>query len=377
MAQQPSRTKAVDLVMRLVRGQDQQGLKRLVTITVLLLLAILTISLVRTPSYERSFIYLYFLVFALGIIMVGVGLTLWASDRQVPGSKGNLGAALVSGAIVAFAIFGLQLAAERQQDRLDERQRLHATINNAESLESNDLSNRDLRGFAFANKELRRASFARSKLKGVDFTGARIDGAIFRGTDLEGANLHKVEARDTSFHGANLKNAILEDSSLSGADFREAKLEGTKLTGAAADTNTRWPSNFAPAAAGVILLAPHADLEGVDLIYKLFDGANLTGANLRNANLTDAYISGVNLTRANLQGAILKDALGSDMDFRGADLRGADLRISISYDLKVADPKDAAEIYKLFTGVIVDSETIWPERFEPSRIPGGVRMASS
>jgi hypothetical protein len=85
----------------------------------------------------------------------------------------------------------------------------------------------------------------------------------------------------------------------------------------------------------------------------------------------------VDLTGANLQGAILKDASASSANFRGADLRGADLRISISYDLKVADPKDEAEIYKLFTGVIVDSKTIWPERFDPSRIPGVVRMASS
>jgi hypothetical protein len=192
MAQQRSRTKALDLVMKLAKGQDQKGLKRLVIITVLVLLTVLTVSLVRTPSYERSFIYLYFIVFALGIIVVGVGLTLWASDRHVPGSKGNLGAGMVSGAIVAFAIFGLQLAAERQQDRLDERQRFEATIKNAESLESNDLSNRDLRGFAFANRGLRNASFTGSNLKGVDFGGAEIDGANLRNANLTDAWINGV-----------------------------------------------------------------------------------------------------------------------------------------------------------------------------------------
>jgi hypothetical protein len=75
----------------------------------------------------------------------------------------------------------------------------------------------------------------------------------------------------------------------------------------------------------------------------------------------------------NLQGAILKDALGDVSDFKGADLRGADLRMGAFMPDR---PEDRAEIYKLFTGVIADSKTIWPEKFDPSRIPGGIRASS-
>jgi uncharacterized protein YjbI with pentapeptide repeats len=371
MVPQPWRTKALEYVMRLVK--DPKALQRTITITVLLLLAVLTFSLVRTPSYERSFIYLYFLVFALGIIVVGVGLTLWASDRDVPGSRGNLGAALVSGAIVAFAIFGLQLAAERQADKLDERQRLQSILANEQELQSTDLSNRDLRGFAFVNKQLFGSNFTGSKLQGVDFTGAELREAIFMNADLEGAKLPETDLRLASFRGANLKNASLVNSDLMGADLREAELGGAQLTGAVGDTNTKWPSDYIPTTSKAIVLAPQANLQGVDLSKRSIGDVDLTEANLQNANLTDAYISGVNLTRANLQGAILKDALGGDTNFRGADLRGADLRMDGIMSYYGDRPDQRARVYKLFIGVIADSKTIWPEEFHPSRIPGGIR----
>jgi uncharacterized protein YjbI with pentapeptide repeats len=51
-----------------------------------------------------------------------------------------------------------------------------------------------------------------------------------------------------NFTGANLSNA-----KLNGADLRNAKFRRANLTGAVADSRTKWPLRFNPAAAGVLL----------------------------------------------------------------------------------------------------------------------------
>ncbi len=69
------------------------------------------------------------------------------------------------------------------------------------------------------------------------------------GADLEGLDLSGMELRGANLHRANLSGADLTAANLSNAD-----LSNTILVGATYTTQTEWPEDFDPEAAGAVLV---------------------------------------------------------------------------------------------------------------------------
>lgn len=148
--------------------------------------------------------------------------------------------------------------------------------------------------------------------------------------------------------------------SLKGADLHTITLHGVDLSG--------------------------ADLSGANLSQAVLVGANLSGANLSGANLREADLSGANLSQTDLHGADLRYAIMGQVDLSQAgrddttkidskwrriwkffkretkksDLSEADQQIA---DLKAPDKRPA-----IFRGARYDSQTLWPEDFDPEQV---------
>ncbi|MEU4653794.1 pentapeptide repeat-containing protein [Streptomyces sp. NPDC023723] len=117
----------------------------------------------------------------------------------------------------------------------------HAKLTQA-SLVSANLRHADL-----TTAILRRTRCALTDLRGAKLVEADLRDSDFTEADLREANLRKTDASGAVFHDADLRLADLR-----GADLTTADLRGARLTGALASDHTRWPPDFAPAAAGVV-----------------------------------------------------------------------------------------------------------------------------
>ena len=103
-----------------------------------------------------------------------------------------------------------------------------------------------------------RANLAARSLKGKDLAGAYLTWAYLGDADLSNANLVGAYLTGATLTCTNLKNANLSDADFSGAnlwgaDLAGADLSGTNFGGSFGDANTRWPEDFDPEAAGVII----------------------------------------------------------------------------------------------------------------------------
>jgi hypothetical protein len=98
-----------------------------------------------------------------------------------------------------------------------------------------------------------------------------------------------------------------------------------------------------------------------------FARVDLSGRNLRQADFRSANLSGASLARANLQQACLANADLSKANLRGADLSGADLSCAdlTKASLSGACLHNASLEDACLDGIRWDSETIWPDGFEP------------
>lgn len=119
-----------------------------------------------------------------------------------------------------------------------------------------------------------------------------------------------------------------------------------------------------------------ANLSNADLSYARLVHCNLNmhKANLQRANLSHSSFSYVNLTEADLRGANLNNAEITGVDFTGADLRGVSLgfhaRGRITMDKANVCGTDVSKIKNIrgvytWEGTLYDSETSWPEDFNP------------
>lgn len=173
--------------------------------------------------------------------LVAAGLLLWIRERHSPGSKSELGAALVSGALVAFAFFSFQTATDQQDRRRDEENQRRA---DRESLQLTLGLNRDLSGIDLAKRDCS-GFFLRGKI----FADANLSSANFRNANLGEGDF--TDGADDDSIGANLRNADLRGADLSGANLQTAIVEGALFEGALASELTRWPPGFDPIAANL------------------------------------------------------------------------------------------------------------------------------
>jgi uncharacterized protein YjbI with pentapeptide repeats len=246
------------------------------------------------------------------------GVRLYWPQHRDPVRRSDLGIALMTGALIAFAVLAVQIMIQirsqrdaNEREAQAERAALLLQLGRSANLASLDLHEEDL---------------SNAYLKEKDLSGA----------NLEHASMTSASLQDSKLIGANLSGATLDNARLHRADLRYADLGGASLV--RAELNG---VNLNAAA-----LTPSVDLSQADL-------SNASaGADLRGAVLTDTTLIGTRLAQANLQGA---DFTGADLQF--ADLRGADLR---GANLLHADNLEYA---KDLSGAKFDGGTRWPPTF--------------
>jgi uncharacterized protein YjbI with pentapeptide repeats len=265
------------------------------------------------------------IIVVAGILLVGTlipGIRLYWPQRRDPVSRTDLGVALLTGALIAFAVLALQVLVELrsqnegiQRQREADQQALLLLLGRQQNLSGVDLHGKNLKDAYLVSKVMR---------------GAKLAGANLEGTSLEGATL--VEA---SLGGANLDNALLQNADLRNADLTGASLVGAKLADARLDA-----ASLSPAKGKV------TNLSGADLSNAF------VRADLRRANLTGATLVGTRLATANLAGADLGAADLQFADLRGANLKGTKLKYSKNLDQAID-----------LSYATYDGKTTWPDDF--------------
>jgi uncharacterized protein YjbI with pentapeptide repeats len=210
----------------------------------------------------------------------------WPS-RTDPVCRSDLGVALMTGALVAFAILALQVMVdvrlrgiEETRQEQTERQNLELQLAmQTEPLPGIALRDRDLSNFYLYRKVLPGAILDESDLTETQLTGANLDGAFLNDTtlvdtQLDGANLTKAELKDAVLAGANLTGAVMPEAQLDRATLDGTKFGGANLRGAFLNdvVTTGRPTEML----GTDLTG--ADLRGADLSRAYFEGTTLTGA---------------------------------------------------------------------------------------------------
>jgi uncharacterized protein YjbI with pentapeptide repeats len=186
---------------------------------------------------------------------VAAGTYLWWPARHDAPSRSSLGAALMTGAVVSFAIFLLQIVMETRLNDIEHRraseralQDIRQQVAVSPSLEGYDFHTgeiKDLSGFYFVNKNLSAADFRNMTLKHGNFAGANLSRAYLDGAKLHDANLTFAKLENAFLPGAELIDADLTQACLRSADLKGADLTGADLTGAdlsdaRVDSETVW-----------------------------------------------------------------------------------------------------------------------------------------
>ena len=258
---------------------------------------------------------------AISVLLLVLG---WSGDWRA--TLTNLGASILTGAIVTGAFFLLQKEDSDNQKRLADRQARQEqqiadrqarqqrqladrqTIGLQRDLSHADLAGRELTTFDLGGKNLRNADLAGAKL-----VGARLRGAALDGTQLGGAQLARADLLGARLNGAFLSGADLRDAQASDAQFEAAALgPDPKGRGATLAGTILINAHFHRACLAQADLR-HAVLGGADLSDAVLTGADLRGANLVRdgvaANFHGAWVAGVKVDAA--QRPLLKGAHGA------------------------------------------------------------------
>jgi Pentapeptide repeats (8 copies) len=159
-------------------------------------------------------------------LLVFIGLWQWLPSRGDRASQSELGAAILGGAVIGFAVLVLQLGMEQRTEILEGqrqaaavRQNTQIGLQNLTDLHRSNLKESDLSGLFLQNKDFSQANLERANLVGTDLRGSDLRGANLRNADLRGANLADVE-----LDGAILSGAIVDETTVFpvGFDFRGA-----------------------------------------------------------------------------------------------------------------------------------------------------------
>jgi uncharacterized protein YjbI with pentapeptide repeats len=169
---------------------------------------------------------------AISLTAVGFGLWIWALviTNDTAGRLSELGSALLSGAVVAFAVFFLErefdARAERQNREFQER----ADRQNREFQERAD--NQAMRLMVNLQRDLRDVDLSRLDLTRAVLNGRDLRGAIFIETNLVSAALLRANLGGARFYRADLTDAKFSYADLDGAEFTDSDLTDALFTGA-------------------------------------------------------------------------------------------------------------------------------------------------
>lgn len=274
----------------------------------------------RTEDDFRS------LTLGMAVAAITSGAFLWWPPSAEPNRRSDLGAALIGGAAVAFAVFFLQLNAESQQRRQDElsrgaerRQELAITLGLQRDLTGIGLQGIDLSGMFLRNKVLADANLSDATLTEANLAGA----------NLSGASLERAAISRSTFDGANL----------SGSDLLGASGAGASLVSIVTSPRTEWTlTDFREISLARSDLA-NANVSRSRIEESIFEGATLTGITLQDVDLSASDLSDADLSRAKLV----------RVDLSGAMMFNANLEGAILED------------------VCWDRGTFWPDDFVPPR----------
>jgi uncharacterized protein YjbI with pentapeptide repeats len=286
-------------------------------------IGVLTIAVVGIGAKELSDRWSIAGAASLVAATLLLGCFLWWTSADRAHTKGEVGRALLTGAILALAVGWVQLEvdnrlrdSERERQASDERQNLQLALDLRDRHGELTLEGRDLTGLSLAGKTLEGANLSETQLAEAVLDGARLDNAELEAADLRGASLL----------GVDMDLAFVTHADLRGATLTEAHLRGSQLLRVRAED----------------AIFRNALLTDAELYEAALTGADLRGANLRRAGLERAVLRGADLSQANLAGASLI----------GADLRGANL-------------SRATLQHARFGRTLYDADTAWPSGFQP------------
>ncbi len=113
--------------------------------------------------------------------LVVIGFVLWLSGSTHGDKTTQLGAGLISGAVISYSVALLNWANQQSTDRArsadqarDAASRLQLALGLRDDLTGVDLRGRDLAGFFLGGKTLVGASLAKADLSEVDLVGAKL-----------------------------------------------------------------------------------------------------------------------------------------------------------------------------------------------------------
>jgi uncharacterized protein YjbI with pentapeptide repeats len=246
------------------------------------------------------------------------GVRLYWPQHRDPVRRSDLGIALMTGALIAFAVLAVQIMIQirSQRDANDREQQTDRAALLLQLGRSANLAGLDLHEKDLSNAYMKEKDLSGANLEHTSMTSASLQDSILIGANLSGATLDK----------ARLQRADLRYADLGGASLVRAELNGVNLNSAE--------------------LTPGVDLSQADL-SNASAGADLRGAVLANTKLVGAGLASANLQGADLTGADLQFA-----DLRGADLRGANLVHAVNL-----------EYAKDLSGAKFDGGTRWPPKF--------------
>lgn len=211
-----------------------------------------------------------FLIVAFSVIP---GLLLWWPSRNDRTGRSDLGVALMTGALIAFAVLTIQVLIERNNRARDEARRV------ADAQQSFELTlslQKDLTGIRLERKDLR----------GFYLYGKILKKAVLVSTDLRSATLSWANLSDARMHSARLGGAIMNNATLTRAKLDNANLEAAILTEARMLGASLAGATIVDADLSSVFL-PFGDLKGAHLEGASLAGATLTGADMSNASVDE------------------------------------------------------------------------------------------
>ncbi|GAB3067461.1 pentapeptide repeat-containing protein [Pedococcus soli] len=239
----------------------------------------------------------------VGPIVAGMYLA-WRFKESSPESLTAAGYSLVSGGVVALAIFVGESIRDARLEGFARSQNTLQEIRTSTDLGGRDFSARDLRGIDFSFKRLVNCDFTRANLEGAIFTESDVRGALFVGARMRRVRFTGTNARIADFSGSSLDDAVIVGCDIRGADFSGA----TMRLSAVVSCSGRFLSRREMA-----LLVREGVGQGTRYPRTQIDSQFIS-----QAGRTD-HLRSTRVTRVQARGA----------DWCGTDLTGADLSSSI------------------------------------------------